>query len=74
MAIKRTPAAPKPKGKKRPARTLGDTCWGCEKPVDREKVPYVMPSMFDPPEFACSESCYHEWQAVHRPPPPPKKG
>lgn len=68
MAIKRTPAAPKPKGPKKAAKTLGDRCWTCDIPVDREKVPYVMPYFLDPPEFACSPKCYSDWQAAHMPP------
>lgn len=68
MAIKRTPAAPKPRGPKKAARTLGDRCAGCGVTVDREKVPFVMPSMFDPPEFACSKPCYDDWCEAHPPP------
>lgn len=69
MAIRRTPAAPKPKAV-RPQKVVATSCWSCHTPLTVADAKFVMASLLDPTDLACSKRCYDDWCEAHPPPKP----
>lgn len=67
MAIRRTPRPPKLKTI-RPPKEVTTSCASCNRPLAEKDTKFVMPSLLDPTELACSKPCYDRWVEKGQPP------